>query len=62
MSRTFRSQSSQDSLRSSVGPSKRRLLRRDLSSNLISFFDTLFGSISIFALIFEFDDGGVEMF
>ena len=36
--------SSQVSLGSSVRPSKRRLLRQDLSSNSISFFDTSFGS------------------
>ena len=40
----FHSQSSQVALGSSVRPSKRRLLHRGLSSNLISFFNTSFGS------------------
>ena len=41
---TLRSQSSQVSLGSSARPSKRRLLRQDLSSNSVSFFNTSFGS------------------
>ena len=43
---TFHSQSSQVSLVSSVILSKRRLLHRNLSSNVINFFGTLFGSRS----------------